>query len=74
MIQLPHITPHILRHAFCSKLAQSGINPKALQYIMRHASVEVTMGTYTHISPTWALQEFAQINTPLLTPKLQKSM
>lgn len=74
MIQLPHITPHILRHTFCSKLAQSGINPKALQYIMGHASVEVTMGTYTHISPTWALQEFAQINTPLLTPKLQKSM
>ena len=31
---LPHITPHILRHTFCTKMAHRNMNPKDLQYIM----------------------------------------
>ena len=37
--QLPNITPHILRHTFCTRLANAGMNPKALQYIMGHANI-----------------------------------
>ena len=28
--QFPNITPHILRHTFCTRLANAGMNPKAL--------------------------------------------
>lgn len=31
---LPHITPHTLRHTFCTRLASKNMNPKDLQYIM----------------------------------------
>ena len=31
--QLPNITPHSLRHTFCTRMANAGMNPKALQYI-----------------------------------------
>ena len=31
---LPHITPHKLRHTFCTRLASKNMNPKDLQYII----------------------------------------
>ncbi|HBF5551825.1 TPA: site-specific integrase, partial [Clostridioides difficile] len=34
---LPHITPHTLRHTFCTRLAGRNMNPKDLQYIMGHS-------------------------------------
>ena len=36
-------TPHTLHHTFCTNLANAGINPKALQYIMGHASITMTV-------------------------------
>lgn len=47
---LPHITPHTLRHTFCTKLAQRNMNPKDLQYIMGHSSINITMNWYAHAS------------------------
>ena len=26
-VQLPHITPHVCRHTFCTNMAKSGMNP-----------------------------------------------
>ena len=47
--QMPRVTPHVCRHTFCSNMAKSGMNPKALQYLMGHANVSVTLNTYTHV-------------------------
>ena len=44
---LPHITPHVLRHTFCTHVAMDGIHPKTLQYIMGHSDFAVTMNVYT---------------------------
>ena len=41
--QLPNITPHSLRHTFCTRMANAGMNPKALQYIMGHANITMTL-------------------------------
>jgi len=46
---LPNIIPHSLRHTFCSRMANAGMNPKALQYIMGHASITMTLDYYTHV-------------------------
>lgn len=46
--KLPAITPHVLRHTFCTRMANSGMNPKTLQYIMGHSDISVTLGVYTH--------------------------
>ena len=50
MMQLPNITPHVLRHTFCTKMARLGMTPKALQEIMGHSEIAVTMDTYTHLT------------------------
>lgn len=48
--QLPNITPHILRHTFCTRLANKNMNPKSLQYIMGHSNINITLNLYAHAS------------------------
>ena len=45
---LPNVTPHTCRHTFCTRMANQGMNPKSLQYIMGHSSMTMTMGYYAH--------------------------
>lgn len=45
---LPNITPHTMRHTFCTRLANAGMNPKALQYIMGHSNITMTLNYYAH--------------------------
>ena len=48
-VPLPEaVTPHTLRHTFCTRMAHAGMNPKALQYIMGHASIRMTLDYYAH--------------------------
>ena len=48
--QLPNITPHILRHTFCTRLANKNMNHKSLQYIMGHSNINITLNLYAHAS------------------------
>ncbi len=45
-----HISMHSLRHSFATRAIERGVNPKALQTLLGHASVQVTMGIYVHIT------------------------
>lgn len=45
----PSITPHVLRHTFCSKLIRAGVNPKSVQYLMGHRNLRTTLDIYTHL-------------------------
>ena len=55
---LPDVmTPHTLRHTFCTDMANAGMNPKALQYIMGHASIQMTLGYYAHATSDTAMDE-----------------
>ena len=45
---LPVITPHVLRHTFCTNLQQAALDPKSLQYVMGQSDPEITMSLYTH--------------------------
>ena len=47
---LPKITPHVMRHTFCTRLVNAGMNPKALQYVMGHSNITITLNRYTHAS------------------------
>ena len=47
---LPRITPHVMRHTFCTRLANEGMTPKALQYVMGHSNIPITLDLYAHAS------------------------
>ena len=55
------VTPHVLRHTFCTEMAQARMPIKELQYIMGHSDVSTTMNTYTHSSYSAAKQAFDKI-------------
>ena len=60
-VQMPNVTPHVCRHTYCSNMAKSGMNPKALQYLMGHSDISVTLNTYTHVNLEDAREEVARI-------------
>ncbi len=47
---MPKFSAHVLRHTGCTRMAETGMDPKVLQYIMGHDDITVTMGVYNHIS------------------------
>ena len=60
--KLPHITPHSLRHTFCTNYANAGMNPKALQYIMGHSNINMTLNYYAHATFDSAMAEMKRLN------------
>ncbi|HBY3091271.1 TPA: site-specific integrase [Clostridioides difficile] len=58
---LPHITPHTLRHTFCTRLASRNMNLKDLQYIMGHSNISITMNWYAHASIDTAKSEVQRL-------------
>ena len=58
---LPHITPHVFRHTFCTNMANAGMDIKTLQYVMGHSDVGVTLNVYTHASYDRAAEQMAKI-------------
>lgn len=61
--QLPKkMTPHTLRHTFCTNWANDGLNPHTLQYIMGHKNIEMTLSYYTHPTYMSAKAEMEKIN------------
>ena len=61
-VELPEgMTPHTLRHTFCTEMAKAGMNPKALQYIMGHKDIKMTLGYYAHMDGCTAAEEMRRV-------------
>lgn len=60
-VKLPHITPHVFRHTFCTNLANAGMNVKSLQYLMGHSDVGTTLNIYTHSSYDYAADQLLKL-------------
>ena len=59
---LPKVmSPHALRHTFCTNMANAGMNPKALQYIMGHSNITMTLNYYAHATFDSAQAEFLRL-------------
>ena len=55
------ITPHVLRHTFCSRMIENGIDPKTLQILMGHSDIGTTLNVYTHVDPEVAAKSMENI-------------
>lgn len=58
---LPHITPHVFRHTFCTNMANAGMDIKALQYVMGHSDASITLNVYTHASYDHAAEQMTKL-------------
>ena len=43
-----HVHPHQLRHTYITRLFESGLDIKEIQYLAGHATVNMTLRVYTH--------------------------
>jgi integrase len=48
---LPHITFHQLRHTAATILLLKNVNPKIVSEMLGHASIAITLDTYSHVLP-----------------------
>ena len=60
-VLLPHFSAHVLRHTFCTRMAEAGIDIKVLQEIMGHANISVTMQVYNHVDANRTKNEVNRI-------------
>lgn len=60
---LPHISAHILRHTACTRMAEAGIDPKTLQYIMGHSDISTTMDIYNHVDAVRVQNEMKKLES-----------
>ena len=54
---LPHIRLHDLRHTHATMMLEAGVHPKVVSERLGHASIGITLDTYSHVLP--GLQEAA---------------
>ena len=61
-IQLPNITPHILRHTFATRLAEAGIDIKVTQALLGHSDIKTTIKIYNHADSDRIKREFCRLD------------
>jgi len=59
---------HALRHTCGTWLAMSGAHPKAVQAVMRHSTITLTMDTYGHLFPGQEADTVARLPAMLTDP------
>jgi integrase len=48
---LPHIRFYDLRHTFATLLLGKGVHAKFVQELLGHATISITLDTYSHVLP-----------------------
>lgn len=61
----PRVTPHILRHTFCTNAQQAGMDIKALQAVMGHSNAGITLDVYTHVDYDAVERAFMNVEAAL---------
>lgn len=54
-------TPHCLRHTFAINCIAKGMNPKTLQTLLGHNSLQMTMELYCHVLDETLKEEMSTI-------------
>ena len=65
-IGIKHISVHALRHTYATRAIESGMQPKVLQELLSHASIQTTMDKYVHVTETSLIDAVRQFE--LFTP------
>jgi integrase len=67
-----HVRWHDLRHAHATLMLAAGIHPKVVSERLGHASVGITLDTYSHVLPGLQAQAAAQLDAMLSSPSLEE--
>jgi integrase len=62
---LPDIRLHDLRHTCATLLLLKGVHPKLVQELLGHATIAITLDTYSHVLPSMGNQTAAAMESTL---------
>ena len=62
-ITISRITPHMLRHTFCTNMYLAGVDILTAQHQMGHSDIKTTLSIYTHISENFAKDEMKKLDS-----------
>ncbi len=65
---LPRLTLHGLRHTWATLALEQGIHPRVVQERLGHSTIAITLGIYSHVSPTLHDEAAAAVATSILGP------
>ncbi|MBT9804124.1 MULTISPECIES: tyrosine-type recombinase/integrase [Blautia] len=51
----------MLRHTFCTRCAEAGLDIKVLQMIMGHSDISITMNIYNHVDAARVQNEMKKL-------------
>ena len=57
-----HLSTHILRHTYGTRCIESGMRAVALQRLMGHTDISITLNTYTSIFNKYKMEEMEKVN------------
>lgn len=57
-----HCYMHSLRHTFATRCIENGVQPKVLQIILGHSTLNVTMDLYVHVTDDQRFTEMKKMN------------
>jgi integrase len=63
---LPNIRLHDLRHTCATLLLSKGVHPKLVQELLGHATISITLDTYSHVLPGMGDQTAAAMESAFL--------
>jgi integrase len=63
--KLPQIRLHDLRHSHATHLLAAGIHPKIAQERLGHATVSITLDTYSHVLPGMQDEAVAKVDAAI---------
>lgn len=63
--EFKHAYMHSLRHTFATRCVENGMNPKALQKILGHSTLAVTMDIYVHLTDDQRHIEMEKMNVAI---------
>ena len=65
---LPKIRLHDVRHSVASILLAQGIHPKVVSELLGHATIALTLDTYSHVIPSLQQEAAAVVAAAVLDP------
>lgn len=63
----PLFSAHTFRHTFATRCIEAGIQPKTVQRYLGHATLQMTMDLYVHVTEEFKHKELEKLNTICLS-------
>lgn len=60
ILLVPHLSNHIFRHTFTTRLNEQNINTKAMQSILGHSDISTTMDIYVDATEDFKIEQMGE--------------